>query len=232
MPFAVSVNESLTPIHGLDPGLNPSTVLQVQPIPVIIAKNLIEKHHYLHTLPAGTQLSLGVFLAKTLMGALTFGVGPFQAYRLVQGAGRGECLTLTRFWLDDTLPGNSESRVIGSVLRSLKKYTSLKFLVSYADPSLGHLGTIYQSTNWLYTGLSGSLTLYDFGDGVLHHSRTIGSIYGTRSAGYLKAHGAKLTLITHSGKHRYLYFLDRSWREHLRVPVLPYPKKEMINGNN
>jgi hypothetical protein len=27
-------------------------------------------------------------------------------------------------------------------------------------------------------------------------------------------------------KHRYIYFLDDSWRTRLLVPVLPYPKKD------
>ena len=166
------------------------------------------------------------------MGAISFGVGPFQAYRLVEGAIREDCLTLTRFWLDDTLPRNSASYVIGYVIRSLRQHTNLKFLVTYADPTEGHVGTIYQATGWVYTGLSKSSSLYDLGDGIHHHSRTLGSIYGTRSVKYLKSKGINVNLVQPPDKHRYLYFLDRSWREHLRVPILPYPKKEMTNGDN
>ena len=49
------------------------------------------------------------------------------------------------------------------VMRSLKRHTGLKFLVSYADPAQGHLGTIYQATGWVYTGLSEAMPMYDIG---------------------------------------------------------------------
>jgi hypothetical protein len=128
--------------------------LQVQPIPILMARRLLEREHYLHSLPGGTKLAFGVFLGGGLMGALTLGIGPLNAYSLVEGATPDDCLTLTRLWLSDSLPQNSESRCLGVVLRSLKRHTSLKFLVSYADPTQGHLGTIYQATGWLYIGLS------------------------------------------------------------------------------
>jgi hypothetical protein len=98
----------------------------------------VERHHYLHSLPSGTRLSFGVFNDSRLMGTLTLGVGPLNAYSLVDGATPDDCLTLTRLWLSDELPRNSESRFIGVVLRSLKRHTSLKFLVSYDDPAQGH----------------------------------------------------------------------------------------------
>ncbi len=44
--------------------------LGVQPIPIMIARNL------LHSLPGGTHLSLGVFDEGRLAGALCFGSGP------------------------------------------------------------------------------------------------------------------------------------------------------------
>ena len=85
---------------------------------------------------------------------IVLGVGPFNAHKLVEGAEPEDCLTLTRYWLSDDLPKNSESRVLGIVLRSLRRHTHLKFIVTYADPAHGHLGVIYKATNFVYTGLS------------------------------------------------------------------------------
>ena len=42
-------------------------------------------------------------------------------------------------WLSDWLPANSESKVLGVALGELRRHTSVKFLVSYADPAEGHL---------------------------------------------------------------------------------------------
>jgi hypothetical protein len=195
-----------------------------------VAKTIMERHHYLHALPGGTRLAFGVFVESRLVGATTLGAGPFNAPSLVAGATSDDCLTLTRLWLSDRLPDNSESRVIGIVLRSLRKHTSIGFLLSYADPSKGHLGIIYQATNWLYIGISEPMPLYDLGDGKARHSRSVSHAYGSHSVAHLRRHGVPVTLLPQTAKHRYLYFLNRSWQERLRIPVLPYPKKEAVNG--
>src|SRR5919106_3844127 len=85
-------------------GATPTPVLQsleVRPIPILAARRLIEREHYLHSLPGGTRLAFGVFMGSRLMGALALGVGPLNAYSLVQGATPEDCLTLTRLWLSD-----------------------------------------------------------------------------------------------------------------------------------
>ena len=206
--------------------------IKVQPIPMTVAKKLLEREHYLHSIPGGTKLAFGIFADGRINGAITLGVGPANAHRLVQGATRNDCLALTRLWLADEMPNNSESHVIGIVIRSLRTHTNLKFLISYADPSRGHLGTIYQASNWLYTGLSVATPLYDFGDGVGHHSRSVGQIYGSRSKSHFESLGMKVKLIIPEAKHRYVYFLEPAWRSKLLVPVLPYPKKESINADS
>ncbi|MDA8336990.1 MAG: hypothetical protein M0Z41_18740, partial [Peptococcaceae bacterium] len=128
--------------------------------------------------------------------------------------------------LDDILPRNSESRVIASVIHVLKQHTKIKFLLSYADPAEGHLGTIYQATNWLYTGISDAQPKLDLGDGIPRHLRSVGSAFSTHSGKYFRDHGLDVKFIPQTGKYRYIYFVDASLRNKLRVPVLPYPKKE------
>ena len=208
-------------------GSTPIPALQslwVKPIPFLVAKELLVREHYLHSFPGGTQLTFGVFCGKRLMGALALGAGPAQAYALVGDAEPRDCMALTRLWLSNELPRNSESLCIGILLRALKQHTNLKFLVSYADPTQGHVGVIYQATNWLYTGLSQGTPLYDIGDGRLYHSRTLSQIYGTHSVKYLQQRGIPVRSVPQLSKHRYFYFLDRSWKERLKVPILPYPK--------
>ncbi|MBI4235867.1 MAG: hypothetical protein HY688_00730 [Chloroflexi bacterium] len=149
----------------------------------------------------------------------------------MEGARPEDCLTLTRLWLADELPSNSESRALGVVLRALRRHTSVKFLVTYADPGQGHLGTIYQATGWLYTGLSQAMPLLDIGDGKARHSRSLSHAYGTHSVQHFAAHGVPVRLVPQATKHRYVYFLDPSWWPRLRVPLLPYPKREAPDGS-
>ena len=139
----VKVRTSTAQVEG--PGSSPRAALQlvsVKPISTAIARKLLIRYHYLHSLPAGTRLAFGTFVGHRLLGALTLGIGPFNAHSLVEGAVPDDCVTLTRLWLSDELPKNSESRVLGILLRSLRKFTNLKFVLSYADPSRGHLGGI------------------------------------------------------------------------------------------
>ena len=183
-------------------GASPTPALQsltVRPISHRAAKELLVRNHYLHTMPGGTKLAFGVFSGDRLMGAVTLGVGPFNGHRLVSGATRGDCICLTRLWLDDGLPKNSESRVLAVILRSLARDTSVKFVVTYADPSAGHVGTIYQAGGWFYTGISGPSVLYDLGDGVGRHSRTFGHARGTRSLRYLRRQGTRVSPIERPG---------------------------------
>jgi len=230
---ATGVAVSRVPILGARSGSTPSAALQelfVRPIPISIARRLIEREHYLHTFPGGTHLAFGIFVDSRLLGALTLGVGPFNAHSLVEEARPSDCLTLTRFWLADELPRNSESRVLGLILRHLKRHTDLKFLITYADPSQGHLGTIYQATGWTYTGLSQANPLYDLGDGKVHHSRSLSHAYGSHSLRHFSSCGIDITLVPQVAKHRYIFFLDPNWRSRLNAPAIPFPKREVKDG--
>jgi hypothetical protein len=178
----------------------------VRPIPTITAKEILVRYHYLHSLPGGTKLAFGVFVDQRLLGAVTLGVGPFLGYCLVEGAKPEDCITLTRLWLSDELPKNSESRVLGIVLRGLSKNTGLKFVLSYTDPAAGHIGVIYQATNWIYTGLSSATPLYEI-DGKVRHSRSFAASFGTHSIQYFAERGIQIKTVPQSPKHRYLYFL-------------------------
>ena len=213
-------------------GASPTSTLQqliVVPIAISIARSIVESHHYTHSLPGGTNLAFGVVFLGRLLGALTLGVGPKEGHSLVEGAEPKNYLTLTRIWLSDVLPPNSESRVLGFLLRSLRRHTHLKFLLTYADPAQGHIGIIYQATGWIYTGLSEAMPYYDVGDGVARHSRSLSHAIGTHSLAYFKAHDIPIKKVAQRSKHRYIYFLDRSWRKYLRVDELPYPKGENLH---
>ncbi len=219
----------------VEPGIGPASAvgldeLRVVPVAPRIARAVLERHHYLHSLPGGTQLAFGVFADRRLLGALALGVGPFNGCSLVEGATSSDCLTLTRLWLADELPKNSESMVLATVQRELRRHTSIRFLLSYADPSQGHIGTVYQAANWLYTGVSEPAPLYDLGDGIRRHNRSVAHALGTRSVSHLRGNGVQVRLVPQSAKHRYITFLDQSWRRRLKVPVLPYPKKQEASG--
>jgi len=77
--------------------------LRLIPISLTVAKTLLVPNHYSHSLPGGTKLIFGVMLNTRLFGAMTFGVGPYLGYKLVNESTPDDCVTLTRLWLSSVL---------------------------------------------------------------------------------------------------------------------------------
>lgn len=61
-------------------------------------------------------------------------------------------LELRRFVVRDECPKNTESFFLAHCLRWLRRNTQLNHIVTFADPNVGHKGTIYKATNFKYEG--------------------------------------------------------------------------------
>lgn len=199
--------------------------LQVRPVLPSVVRQVIEQRHYLHSMPAASRRCFGVFLDAELVGAVVFTSGPRQGFRLLTAAKPQDVSVLARLWLSDSLPPNSESRVIGIVLREIRRSTRWKLILSYADPTAGHVGTIYQATGWHYLGQTEANSYVDLGDGHLHHPRSVYTRFGSNSIGHLRATGVRAARRFMPGKHRYAWVLDPSWQWRLKAKALPFPHK-------
>lgn len=202
----VQVQSAGSIVRSID--VRPASRLEVQP--------LVVNHHYLHSMPAGARACYGIYLFGDLHGAAVFTAGARQGHKLLAAARPQDVVTLARLWLSDTLPRNSESRVLGIVLRSLKKTTDWKLILSYADPLAGHTGIIYRASGWLYLGQTEANSYVDLGDNTLHHPRSIYSRYGSNNIRHLRATGVPARRVAQPGKHRYAYVLDPAWRWRVR----------------
>ena len=76
--------------------------------------------------------------------------------------------------IDNTLK-NTESYFIGSTLRWLKKNTKIKTVISYADTTYNHEGTIYKASNFTHFGMTakGRVIMYER----RYHDKTIRTKY-------------------------------------------------------
>ena len=225
-------------IQPRDGGSGPTSPLQncsvfkpkdlvVRPIPHGTAKAICVERHYLGSYPGGALLNFGVFAGHALVGVAVFGVGPYNIHRYLEGAHRGQVITLARLWLDDRCGRNSESRVLGVICRLLGRcQDTVKAIVAYSDPMVGHDGAIYRAAGFLYLGLSEAMPLYRLADGTTHHSRSLSHTYGTHSLKYLRASGVAVEPVARLPKYSYMKFLDPDWRQRLKPQVLSYPKLE------
>lgn len=201
--------------------------IKVKAIPWRICAQLIEKNHYSHRYPGATQVNLGAFLSQRLIGCLTFGLGVCVNYKnFVRGSTEKNYFELTRLWVEDAIGKNAESRIVKVSLFLIKKFLSrIKWILSFADENYGHRGIIYQACNFIYTGIGGTTPALKFSDGTIKHRRTLGKKFGSSSIEYWRQFDKGVTETKEKGKHRYIYFLDKRWRDKLVLPSLPYPKQ-------
>ena len=217
------------------PGLGASTargragrgnIMRVEPIPTIEAKPWIMKRHYAHRMPC-VQYAFGLFDGNECCGVVTFGI-PATPHLCVGVCGEelsDKVLELNRLCVESD-EKNGASMLVGSALRLLP---GAFVVVSYADTAHGHIGYIYQATNWIYTGTTDAGRKTPRPDRIVsahRHGR-----HEARIAGGDKVDTSIGTLIYRKPKHRYIYFVGnkrerKEMRKALRYPVLPYPKGE------
>lgn len=209
--------------------------MRVEELPPQIARRYIASFHYSHTFPDSTLYSYGGFLGNTLCGVVCYGMGANkgQYTSLIPDIKNGEYVELTRLWCVNECPRNTESKLISESLKRLPK--EIKLVVSFADDSIGHLGTIYQATNFYYCGMyrGGGTTLVSE-DGLKKHGRLLG-IYRQRHPEYRNIPNAELmgllgyTAEKAGAKHRYVYIRGtkkerKQMYECIKDRILPYPK--------
>jgi len=206
-----------------------------------IAKALIIKNHYSHKWTS-CRYAIGLFDSLfegdilrdkgNLIGVAVYGfpVGRQTVKSITPSLKNSEVLELTRLWLEDKAPKNSESYFLGKTFEWLRKNTDVKVLISYSDPMQNHLGIIYQATNWLYQGNNTMLIrgyLHEI-NGKIMHPRSVVALYGTIKEDVLIKIDPNYRRIKLKKKHRYLYILHKKDRKQimseLKHKVLLYPK--------
>jgi len=106
--------------------------------------------------------------------------------------------------LHNNTPKNTESFFIGNTLRWLKKNTIIKTVISYADTTFSHEGTIYKASNFMRYGMTakGRVIMYD---GKRYHDKTIRTKYN----GKLKPFAIKILQALQSGDAKYIDTLGK-----------------------
>jgi hypothetical protein len=188
--------------------------------------------HYAKAVP-NVGLAYNVFNGlNEWCGVVCFGIGATNNIGSPYGLNQGQVIELVRMALN----GKQESttKAIAIALRLVKRDApNVSLIVSYADSEQGHYGTIYQATNWTYTGYSTDTNLIV--NGKREHRRTLGSRFGTCSSEALKKMGYKVEILKTQPKWKYIYPLDKALIPMCKALAKPYPKKDIgdnsINGN-
>ena len=185
--------------------------------------------HYARRIPS-ISYAFGLFDDHELLGVVTYGSPPSPTILEGIAGKKNSSIVLELNRLVFVRPvKNGPSLLVSHSLKFLPKPT---IVVSYADCAKGHVGYVYQSTNFLYTGLSAKRTDWKI-RGMEHlHSKTIADMaHGQESpTEYMrKRFGDDFYLEDRPRKHRYIYICgnkkDRKRiMSELLYPIEPYPK--------
>ena len=191
-------------------------------------KEWILYKHYAKRIPS-ISYAFGLFERNTkdMVGAITYGNpgSPTVAPSICGEEERMEVIELKRLWTEDDTPTNTESWLIANSMKEVDK----DIIISYADSDEDHVGTVYQATNWIYTGMSGGGTMWSVKDSNMH-PRSLHNVYDTIDDAKEDL-GDKLVQVEVSQKHRYVYFncdkrRKRELMEKLKYDIKEYPKRE------
>lgn len=215
---------SLRSYAGIDALRKGNASLLVAPVDYAVVKKVLAEAHYIGK-PGSTSVRLGLWIDRQLAGVITYGTIPRPNARAICGPDyEASVLELTRLALYDWAPLNSESWFIAqSFAHVISARPATRILITYADGKVNHTGTIYQATNWLFTGSSTGDVVYKCDDGRTLHPRTVG--FTNLPPGHWMPAG---------NKYRYVRFIGnrtqrRTTRRSLRWPVLAYPKLDAQN---
>lgn len=220
-----------------------------------VAGAYVVANHYSRSHVA-CRRSFGLFRAGRLVGVASYCVSSEAALRLVfpELKPGDESLELGRLVLADSEPGNTESWFIARCHEALHA-KDVAGIVSFADPvpratadgSIlfpGHVGFIYQASNFTLAGRSAKRTQWMLPDGTFLNGVTMQKIRGQKRgheaaekmlmslgarpirAGQKPAdwlqqarHDIGIRLLRHRGCHRYFTALGRNQRQRNQVAI-------------
>ena len=184
---------------------------------------LLQKH-YAKRIPQ-IMFAFGLYEESILIGICTFGIpaSPALCMGICGKEYADKVLELNRVCLLEN-GKNQASYLVSNAIKLLPKPS---IVVSYADTNHGHVGYVYQATNFLYTGLSANRVDWTV-KGLEHkHSKTLSD--GMTLESIKEKYGTNFYYTERSRKHRYIYFqADKKQKKELikllKYSIEPYPK--------
>ena len=179
-----------------------------------LASEFIAKLHYSQGTSNTSSFAFGLFSVKdnNLVGACLWMCAPCGVAKKFSNTFINDrplmntVLTLSRFVLCDNLPKNAASFFLGKCIKHIQKTGKYDCLVTYADQRVGHIGTIYKASNWLYDGETVAYTGWIDENGTLK-SRLC------KGGKTVQEMDERYTRTTKNKKYRFIYKLKRRKRQ-------------------
>ena len=161
--------------------------------------------HYAKRWPS-ISYAFGLFIGDSIVGVVTYGTPPSHPLR-IGIAGKeyaSSVLELNRL----CLLNNKKNEASFLVANSIKMLPKGKIIISFADISQGHAGTVYKASNFMYCGLSAKRTDWKVKGREHLHGQTIADEFRgvkDRAKAMREKYGDDFYLSPRPRKHRFIY---------------------------
>jgi hypothetical protein len=204
--------------------------IEVREVERSVCDDLVLNVHYAGRYPSVSR-SFAAYEDGDLLGCVTYG-SPFSS-TLRKGIAGAEfadkVIELNRLALYEN-QHNLASILVGHSLRVLRQDGD-RIVVSFADTSQGHVGVVYQATNFMYCGLSAKRTDWTIRGQEHLHGQTVSDMFrGQKGRASLlrERYGDDFYLKPRPRKHRYIRLLGsktfkRKVMRNLKYKIEPNP---------
>lgn len=111
-------------------------------------KEYLLTKHYLKRLPSAMYSFALLDINENIIGVCTFSLPSYPLCKKFDW----RIIELSRLYILDITPKNTESWFIARCITHILNLHNYDFIVSFADTSVGHQGTIYKASNFINTG--------------------------------------------------------------------------------
>ena len=158
--------------QGLGGGSIPTSPLQcfIRPCNFKELSFIFRDYHYKKDhMGGGIDFCIACCYGAMVMGGCV--IGKLRQDKAYSVSGK-KCVEIRRMALIDAMPKNSESWLLAKTIWFLKKHTDYTHVISYADKSVGHVGTIYKAANFKLIGQTAPID-HIFWNGTRYHTRSL-----------------------------------------------------------
>jgi hypothetical protein len=221
--------------------------LVIKPIIAKSARDFIKMLHYSGTCVNNSCLHFGIFHKNRLYGVVSLGppMDKRKIINLVSGSKWNDFLEINRMALSDYMPKNSESRCLSIIFKLIKKnYPHIKLIISFSDATQCGDGTIYRASGFNLIGIKENKNICKINNSIIH-KLTLESVPNKKREELLGKSYFDITrgkndfnkvVLYFNGKIlagyqiKYIYFIDKSCKENLTVPILPFSEIDRLGA--
>ena len=180
---------------------------RIREITIQDARPFVEQWHYSHNTNGISQrYCFGLFDGDIMIGVSIYAYIAMSKVWKKYREREEDVIELRRLCCIDDAPKNTESYFIARTIDWLKRNSTAKIIVSYADPMYGHKGIVYQASNFTYVGrTSKGRVIRDHTTNKLYHDKTIRTYYiNVQGERKLKPYAQRLRDKLANGKAEYM----------------------------